>query len=321
MDDLAIVERQLGRRAARVPARRRALPVRRARPSSSSGRSTTTGDAVPDAVLAHLPAPRGADRRGSRPAAASRAGREAAEDDPELAREPRARARRAARAPAGAAGRDRRRDAAPAASSACTPTPPSRSPGPGYELGDAHPRRGRAALAAGRLLHGSMIGHLMDVELARQQWEDGRRRVERAPPGSPDVAAARRRGRARRGRAPPPDRADVHARGARRRATTTPTTGRATCSTTPRPEDAPPPTRRPSPTRPSSSTPAARSTTGRDARARRHPRGRGRRSIFAAGVGLGQALDDNARAAPARRRSCARSTRCRSRRRRGRPSP
>jgi hypothetical protein len=31
-----------------------------------------------------------------------------------------------------------------------------------------------------------MIGHLMDVELARQQWEDGRRRVERAQPDSPD---------------------------------------------------------------------------------------------------------------------------------------
>ena len=29
-----------------------------------------------------------------------------------------------------------------------------------------------------------MIRHLMDVELARQQWEDGRRRVEQSPPGS-----------------------------------------------------------------------------------------------------------------------------------------
>ena len=31
-----------------------------------------------------------------------------------------------------------------------------------------------------------MIGHLMDVELARQQWEDGRRRVERSLPGTPE---------------------------------------------------------------------------------------------------------------------------------------
>jgi hypothetical protein len=31
-----------------------------------------------------------------------------------------------------------------------------------------------------------MIGDLMDVELARQQWEDGRRRLERAQPGSPE---------------------------------------------------------------------------------------------------------------------------------------
>ena len=30
-----------------------------------------------------------------------------------------------------------------------------------------------------------MIRPLMDVELARQQWEDGRRRVARAAPGSP----------------------------------------------------------------------------------------------------------------------------------------
>jgi hypothetical protein len=29
-----------------------------------------------------------------------------------------------------------------------------------------------------------MIGHRKDVELARQQWDDGRRRVERAQPGS-----------------------------------------------------------------------------------------------------------------------------------------
>ena len=40
----------------------------------------------------------------------------------------------------------------------------------------------------------------MDVELARQQWEDGRRRVERAPPGSPE--ARRLVGRGRPGRRP-----------------------------------------------------------------------------------------------------------------------
>jgi hypothetical protein len=32
-----------------------------------------------------------------------------------------------------------------------------------------------------------MIGGLMDVDLARQQWEDGRRRVERARPESPEL--------------------------------------------------------------------------------------------------------------------------------------
>ena len=34
-----------------------------------------------------------------------------------------------------------------------------------------------------------MIRHLMDVELARQQWDDGRRRVERSLPGSPESRA------------------------------------------------------------------------------------------------------------------------------------
>ena len=43
--------------------------------------------------------------------------------------------------------------------------------------------------------------------------------------------------------------------------------------------------------------------------------------VFAAGIGLGQALDDNATDGRTRRRSCARSTRSRCRRRRARPSP
>ena len=43
-------------------------------------------------------------------------------------------------------------------------------------------------MAAGRLLHLRMIRDLMDVELARQQWDDGRRRVERAQPGSQESA-------------------------------------------------------------------------------------------------------------------------------------
>jgi hypothetical protein len=33
-----------------------------------------------------------------------------------------------------------------------------------------------------------MIRHLMDVELARQQWDEGRRRVERAQPDSQESA-------------------------------------------------------------------------------------------------------------------------------------
>jgi hypothetical protein len=32
-----------------------------------------------------------------------------------------------------------------------------------------------------------MIGRVVDVELARQQWEDGRRRFERSPAGSADA--------------------------------------------------------------------------------------------------------------------------------------
>ena len=53
---------------------------------------------------------------------------------------------------------------------------------PGYELGDAHPRRGRAAVAAGRLLHVRMIGA-----------PDGRRARpaavgRRAPPGRTGAA-------------------------------------------------------------------------------------------------------------------------------------
>jgi hypothetical protein len=35
-----------------------------------------------------------------------------------------------------------------------------------------------------------MIELQMDVELARQQWDDGRRRVERFQPGSPDQRRA-----------------------------------------------------------------------------------------------------------------------------------
>ena len=122
-------------RAARVPARGGALPVRPAgRRRADAVRRRR--HAVPDPVLAHLPAPRGADRpaRGGR--RGRRAGRRAAADDPALRGEPRARAGGAARAAAGAAARDRRRSTRTGSLKCLHAHAAFALARPGYELGE-----------------------------------------------------------------------------------------------------------------------------------------------------------------------------------------
>ena len=134
--------------------------------------------AVPDPVLAHLPPPRCPDR-----AARGRRRRRALDGggamDPELAASlARAHAEQR-RAPARAARRRRRRDAARAASSACTPTPRSRSPGPGTcSATGSSPRPGRSG--PGTLLLDSMIGRWRGRRARAPQWAEGAARVERA---------------------------------------------------------------------------------------------------------------------------------------------
>ena len=313
MDDAAIVERQLGRTprafrrvAVRCPFGRpavdRAAAVRRRR------------HAVPDAVLAHVPAPRraGLAARG-RPAGSTRWTRGGRATTPTLAREPRARRTPSSAScgrscPVGIAGASR------TGSLKCLHAHAAFALArPGYELGDAHPRRGRAALAAGRLLHRSMIRDLMDVELARQQWEDGRRRVERAHArlagvrralaAEVDLVVAELRRRVGQ---------TFTLERARRRLRRTRSTGRATSLH----ERVPRARRRPTPR---TVTDAAFQAV-RARRLRLHARDDRAAAIlpsspepcvvFAAGIGLGQALDDNAPRAATRRRSCARSTRC-----------
>ena len=178
-------------RAACVPARERPLPVRL--PGGHRAGAVRRARApVPDAVLRHLPA-----------------------------------SRRAALAARGGGGVERwtRRPTAIRCSARASPPrrPSSASSGPscrvgiggssrtgslkclhahggfalarpGYELGDrilaeAAPLWPRSAAAP-------MIGAGVDIELARQQWQDGNRRVERARGRSAAVCASPRAGRA-----------------------------------------------------------------------------------------------------------------------------
>ena len=85
-----------------------------------------------------------------------------------------------------------------------------------------------------------MIGHLVDVELARQQWEDGRRAGRAVAPRTPGVAPL-----SRDVEIVSPScaahRADLHARASSPPPTTAPTTGCATLLYDARAEDAPPP--------------------------------------------------------------------------------
>ena len=271
MDDLEVVERQLGRppRAFRRVAVRcpfGAPAVVEQEPFDSDGTP------FPTQFWLTLPPPRGARRpaRGRGRGRALDARRPTA--DPELRASLERRACRAAGAPSRAPRRDRRRDAARAASSACTPTRRSRSRGPGTSSATGSSPRPSRSGREQRCCSGSMIGAGVDIELARHQWEEGRRALERARvrPGALRAALARRsrssspsstrrigqmlharraRGRLRR-RRPLGARGDprrVPRRGARR-------------------------TSRPSPTRPSTSTRAARPTTRRERR-----RGRRRR--------------------------------------------
>ena len=86
--------------------------------------------ALPDHLLSDLPLARGRHRSRSRPREESSAGRAAAQDDAELGASLARADARAAEAQARASRRDRRHPRAGRTSSACTPTPPSRSPGP-----------------------------------------------------------------------------------------------------------------------------------------------------------------------------------------------
>ena len=237
MDDVAIVERQLGRppRAFRRVAVRCpfGLPaVAEQRPFDDDGR------AVPDAVLAHLRAPRDAAvaARGRRRRHALDAGGRGRR---RAARQPRARARRAAGAPAGAAGRDRRREPhrqhqVPARARGLRARA-ARATSSGRASSPRPLRSGRRAAAA-RLYDRAP----MDVELARQQWEDGRRRVERSLPGRPES-----RRLAATSTSSSPSSASASGRPSRSssspRPTTTRASGRATLLYDARPEDASPP--------------------------------------------------------------------------------
>ena len=136
--------------AARLPARRRALPVRRCLRSSSRSRSARDGTPFPTQFWLTCSLPRGRDRaaRGGRRRRALDEGRRGR---PGARREPRACSRRAAGAPPGAAGRDRRRDAA--RQPEVPPRPRRVRPRPaGLRARRPDPRRGGPALAGTSML-------------------------------------------------------------------------------------------------------------------------------------------------------------------------
>ena len=226
-----------GRRASARPRRRGrsaaspcAVPSAGPR-SPSRRRSTTTGTPVPDAVLAHLPAPRRGDlpargRRRRRAMDACR-GRRSASSRASLARAQAEQRALRPELPVGIGGATR------TGSLKCLHAHAAFALArPGYELGDRIlaelPRSGPRSL-----LHCLSIGAL-DIELARQQWSDGA------------AASKRRRGRPRRatrrlarGRRSWSSTRCAGASGSRSRSTSSraPTAGRTTgcsiCSTTP----------------------------------------------------------------------------------------
>ena len=134
----------------------------------------------------------------------------------------------------------------------------------------------------------------MDVELARQQWDDGRRRVERAQPGSAGVA----RGSRPRSTSSWRSSAAASARRSRsrelaRRVRWTRVEWARDSLYDARPEGAPPPD---TSDRHRRGVPAVRPRRGRlppVTLGRTVAVVAGAVVVFAAGIGLGQALDDN----------------------------
>ena len=213
VDDRAVVERQLGR--APRAFRRVAVRCPFGRPAVAEQAPFDATAAVPDdqfwltcphlvAAIARLEAAGGV-ARWSRAAA----------DDPAL----RASLERGAGGAARGCGRScRSGSAAPAERQPEVPARPRRVRARPSRLRARRtdPRRGRAALAGGRVLLGSMIRASMEIELARQEWTTACAASNTPRPIAPrTTAAARDRDRDRRPATP--DRAHVHAAGARRR--------------------------------------------------------------------------------------------------------
>ena len=244
MDDREIVAAAARPAAACVPARRRALPLRPAgrdragavrRDGARSRRSSTS--------RARTSSRRS---RGSRRPAASSAGRAPRRSDAALAREPRARARREQRrAPARARGRASAARRARGSLKCLHAHAAFALARPGLRARRPDPRR--AARRSGRDV-AAVLPDRVDVELARQQWQDGSRRVEtrraddgsalpRLPARSTSWSRSCGGASARRSRSPSSP-----------TPTTARTTGRASCSTTRTPTARPPSRPAPSPT-------------------------------------------------------------------------
>ena len=216
MDDLRRRRAAARARAAGLPACRGALPVRRAR-RGRAGAVRPDGRAVPDPVLAHVPAPRRAALARLEASGGVERWTRAADADPSSRGEPRAR-----RTPSSASSGPSCR-----AGSAARPGTGSLKclhahaafalARPGYAARRPDPRRGGAALARGRLLRRSMIGPSMDLELARHQWAEGRRALERARATTADgIAVCSRQVEVVLAELTPSGRADLHAGRARR---------------------------------------------------------------------------------------------------------
>ncbi len=174
--------------AARLPAGRRALPLRRAR-RGRAGAVRPNGTPFPTQfwlTCRHL-APRS---RGSRRRAASSAGR----GRPPPTRSSRASLERGARRAAGAPARAARAGSAarpgPGASSACTPTPPSRSPGRATSSATgSSPRRSRS----GRRTAAARLDDRRRSWISSSRATSGRRAVARSSePGSATPTALAR---------------------------------------------------------------------------------------------------------------------------------